>query len=553
MCSDQGHCQHVVSSRSLHCRFHNTDQPDLQHLPAENFTSTSSFTEFSPKQCIMLILEIPGLKRASISSLPVGDMDQLILEFSKLKVTATRVSRSPAVTIDHLPAEILANIFEYLSNDDIYNLPHRICAKGLFEKEGRLRFAQHRTWIDRKNLQQLTRISYHPTIRNFVQELIVGYEMPYYVKWKQFLKEQWMDKHSIRSQAPREITLRNFHTLARIPADSCPFCDGWPSLTEKWIAHKSALKSLQELQNSGKDVKILEEALRRFKGFNAITIDNWVRRDEERRKSGLRYFHVPESYRNYLSPWPGFSKPPRNTVLTTLIKVLSNTHSKPSSFEIMGNAESRWYHNGMLSAALNTYFHDYPFPSLTISNAFINMKRMQLRGLWGIYSTADDPSDPLTSSDKLLVCMLRSAVQLEELTLSFSGVDIQPPYTFGLRNIPLGRYPGTNRFRRLKTLHLAHFRLEPSHMDYFLKATAKSLMHLTLEDILLSGHWESAFDKLKGIFKLQSLHLQSLKKLAPPRRMGEFETYDTPYQKGGDEEALAWLCGRSETNPFRQT
>jgi hypothetical protein len=512
----------------------------------------------------MLILKIPGLKAAPISPLPVGDMDQLIIEFRKLKVTATRVSRSPAVTIDHLPAEILANIFEHLSNDDIYNLPYRICAKGLFEKEGRLRFAQHRTWIDKKNLQQLTRISYHPTIRNFVQELIVGYEMPCYIKLKHFLQEQWMDKHSIRSRAPRNIKLKNFHTLAGIPEDSCPFCDGWPSLSEKWIAHKSALKSLQELQNSGKDVKILEEALGRFESFNAITIDNFDRRDEERRKSGLRYFNVPESY--HLSRWPSFSKPSFskqscNTVLTTLIKVLSNTHSKPSSFEIMGNAGSRWHYDGMHSAALNTACFDYPFPSLTISNAFRNMKRMQLRGLWSINRSADDPqprnldSPLLSSSDKIMVCMLRSAVQLEELTLSFSGQYTFSPYTFGLPNIPLGRYPGTNRFRRLKTLHLAHFRLEPPHMDYFLKATAKTLTHLTLEDILLSGDWGSAFDKLKGIFNLQSLRLQSLKKITTPQRQGqdEYERYETPYQKGGDEEALAWLCGRSETNPFRIT
>lgn len=505
----------------------------------------------------MLILKIPSLKAAPTSPLPVGAIDQLILDFRKLKVTATRVSRSPAVTIDHLPAEILANIFEHLSNDDIYNLPHRICAKGLFDKEGQCRFGQHRTWIEKKNLQQLTRISYHPVIRNYVQELIVCHEMPCDIKLKDFLEEQWIDRHSKTTRTPRKITLENFHTLAEIPEDSCQFCNGLPSLSERWTAHKSALKSLRELQNNGKEVKILEEALTRFESFNAISIDNFDRGDEERRRLGLSYFHVSESY--HLAPWPSFSKRSCSTVLTILIKVLSITHSKISSFKIMGSAESHWHHDGILSAALNTACFDRPFPSLTISNAFRNMKRVHLRGLWASNAGRDDPqprdvnSQRLSSSDKVLVCMLRSAVQLEELILSFTDY-YMPPYTFGLPNIPLGRYPGTNRFRRLKILHLAHFRLQPEHLDYFLKATAKTLIHLTLEDILLSGNWESAFDKLKGIFRLRTLRLQSLKRLTTPERLGQhmLERCKPPYQNGGDEEALAWLCGRSETNPFRK-
>lgn len=506
----------------------------------------------------MLILKIPSLKAAPTSPLPVGAIDQLILDFRKLKVTATRVSRSPAVTIDHLPTEILANIFVHLSNDDIYNLPHRICAKGLFDKEGQCRFGQHRIWIEKKNLQQLTRISYHPIIRNFVQELVVSHEMPCDIELKDFLEEQWIDKHSKRTRVPRKLTLENFHTLAGIPEYSCPTCRGWPSLSDRWTAHKSALKSLQELQNSGKDVKILDEALTRFESFKAISIDNFAHGDEERRKLGLRYFHVSESY--HISPRPSFSRPSCSTVLTILIKVLSITHSKISSFEIMGNAESRWHHDGMQSAVINIASSDCPFPSLIISNAFRNMKRVELRGLWTLNDWADDPqprnanSQPLSSSDRMLVCMLRSAVQLEELTLSFSDGYRMHPYTFALPNIPLGRYPGTNRFRRLKILHLAHFRLQPQHLDYFLKATAKTLIDLTLEDILLSGGWESAFDKLKGIFRLRALRLQSLKRLTTPERHGRhmLERCKPPYQKGGDEEALAWLCGRSETNPFRK-
>ncbi len=486
-------------------------------------------------------------------------MDQLILAFRKLKVTVPRFPRSPAVTIDHLPAEILAIIFEHLSNDDIFNLPHRICAKGLFNKEGQRRFSQHRTWIEPRSLQNLTHVSHHPIIREFVQELIFCLEMPCNIDLKGFLREHWQIIHSREDGVPGELTLGNFHTLAGIAEGSCQVCSGLPSLSDRWTDHKSTLEALQKLRYSGKDVKVLVEAFQRFKGFDVVSIDNYYRSAKERRNLGLRYFYVEERH-NIGASRPTHLIPISSTVVPLLVDALSITSSKPSSFKVMGDANSWLYEDQRQSLSMDIDFLELTVPPSSISGAFSNMKNIELRGLSFYNTTKDEPDlrtarrKPLTSSDLAMNYIIGSAFRIEELTVRFNDELRFAGYTFGLPSIPVSKYLGWNRLLRLKKLDLAHFRVWPQYLVDFLKTPAKTLTHLTLEDILLNGSWESTFNELKGSFRLESLCLKSLHRLKsgpiaqPDFIVGECEP---PYRNGGDEEALAWLCGRSETNPFR--
>ena len=498
-------------------------------------------------------------------------MDQLILAFSEFSMRPRPVPPLPAVTINCLPAEILAKIFEHLSNDDILNLPHRISAKGLFDIEGRRRFSQHRTWIEKQSLQNLTRVSRHPVSRRYVQELIFCHEMPCELTLEHFIA-YWAMKHSssigrpLKSfypylEAPlkeyEEVTLENFHTLVGTPEGSCSVCSCWSSLSARWDAHQSTIKDLQKLQEDGEDIRMLAEAFNRFESPSAISIDNFHRSAEDRRDLGLRYFFDTETDSNCASTCEGSGNLYQydSTFLRTVVKALLISNSKLSSFKIWGNANRSWYNDREstgLSLSLNWI--------TAVDDAFSNVRKMELRGIWCMQGYPMDRKPrrggvlPLLCWEEDINNIIRSAVWLEELTIHFTSLR-QTGTTYGLPDTVLDRLPGPNRLRHLKKLDLAHFRVQAARLVAFLQVSAKTLKHLILRDVVLHGSWESVFDELKGVYRLEILRLRSLQIITPNTIPSWVELCgcETPYQAGGDEEALAWLCGRSEVNPFRPT
>ena len=564
------HCD--VDTCIIHCQFENVLIRDHSRIQERNFINESSSNSLHPNHCI--IFESPQLSIIATPVLPlkVRTMDELIIGFQRLSIREMRVPRSPAVNIDRLPAEILANVFQHLSNDDIFNLPHAICAKGLFDTEGRHRFRQHHIWIERQSLQNLARVSRHPVVRKYVKELVLCYQMPRDITLKRFL-EYWAIQHAKPYKTPEDLTLDNFHALIGVPENHCTFCSAWPSLSQRWIAHKSTLKDLENLQKSREDVEMLVEAFRRFENFDAIVFDNSCRGVQERRFFRVGYFHHTEDDKTWSTFDRSFSLQLDSTPIDALIKALSISRSKPRSFRIMNNATCWWYKDEMYSASLyieHLYRAEFfsGFSSFAICDAFCNMRQLELRGLiffknresdWSTnrresdlpLGEAEDAS--LTRSDQVMICIIRSAIWLEELTIHLTDLRIEGT-TYGLPQIPLSTYPGPNQLCQMKRLDLAHFSVRPKHLITFLKLVAKSLTHLTLGDILLNGNWESVFDDIKGVFQLQCLRLYSLKIREPHGlRTPPFgEPCETPHQVGGDDEALAWLCGRSKVNPFRR-
>ena len=78
--------------------------------------------------------------------------------------------------MDLLPSEILSEIFEYLSNEDIINLPHRTVARGLSESQAIDYFEREiQLVLDEQSLQRLLRISKHITIAQTVTKLAITF------------------------------------------------------------------------------------------------------------------------------------------------------------------------------------------------------------------------------------------------------------------------------------------------------------------------------------------------------------------------------------------
>ena len=539
---------------------------DLLVYAFQSLTLTTKLVSRLPRLDIdQLIFRRSTRKTDPVFSLPPVNIDELICAFQALTVASKPTSSLPPVDIYQLPTEILAQIFKNLSNKDILNLPHRICAKGLFDSKGQRRFSRHRVWLETRSLQSLTRVSYHPVIRRFIQELSFGLEVPSDSDLENFLLIHWMYRHRKGRHMPKKITLESFHTLAEIQEDDCQYCRGWPSLSQRWTDHRSALRSWRELQCSRKGLNALAGAFRRFENFKRVSIDNFYRKEEERRKLGLRYFL--DKYKCDRRFKGTFAIKHSAKLLGLIVSALSISDSKPNSFRLLGDASGKLNNGRKASVALNLSCLRYEVSPAAVSKAFSNLKKIELRGLW---RSGLDTAIRRPGSDMAVNRIVESAISLEELTLHYTGIRL----TECINELPLLRLYrdlGPDRFVWLKKLDLAHFTVQPQSLSKFLKASAKSLEDMMLTDILLrgigissgifhvvylEGAWESTFDDLKDSFQLKTLRLDSLKILSQPRGQivrhgfGDVQC-EAPRQTGGDKEALAWLCGNSEINPFR--
>ena len=472
---------------------------------------------------------------------------------------------SPRGTIDHLPAEILGQVFEYLSDDDILNLPHWLCAKGLLEKEGRCRFGQHHVWAEEKSVQKLVRFSRHPIIQEFVEELVLAIEVPQDIDLEIFLESHWHEKHGIVSMAPEDLSLENFHTLARIPGKDCQHCAGWPSLSQRWTEHRQFLRSFQGLKRNKKDIAA---ALRRLEHLSIITIDNLYRSEEARRDLGHRYFFNLD--KRLHSNWPEVMFAPEP--LSSLISAMWYSRLKLSSFRITGNGDSAWSDGGEVPLGLYPEFLFLGLLGFIGLRIFKNLRILELRDMctyeqkWSRQEGVEKAKVVDSLSDLVIQCIIEPAASLEELTIHCTGLR-KAGSTHGLLILPLYGYLGSNPCRPLSKLDLAYFMVSSNQFVRFLKAFTSTLKTLVLDDILLAkgrtsafdkstgisrvvqrwGTWEATFYKLKGLFQLQSLRLHSLMETDDDI----FPLCEVHHPIGGDEEALLWLCGRSAATHFR--
>ncbi|MCJ1459525.1 hypothetical protein MMC28_009904 [Mycoblastus sanguinarius] len=175
-----------------------------------------------------------------------------------------------------LLAEILVNIFEYLSDDNLLDLPGSIVGKGLLEQEGTCRFHTITLCLEKADLERLMKISDHPIASKYVEVLIFGTDKALKLTWPEFLNYQW-DMHTSYGppHPPSDLESRTFHKTVGVKNwQECAKCDG-RRLRSIYESFSQASDVQHELEYSGSDVRMLSHALERLENVKELEIDNF--------------------------------------------------------------------------------------------------------------------------------------------------------------------------------------------------------------------------------------------------------------------------------------
>jgi hypothetical protein len=442
----------------------------------------------------------------------------------------------PGLLLEMLPNEVLAETIEYLSNDDLLNLPYQVLKNGLLKAEGLRRFGQHRVWMDKKNLYRLARISNHPIIRQYVEELVFYLDKPCEP-----------DKFHIRGHD--HVTRRR----------------GWPSLEAKYLAMKKTSDDQQKLTEDGTDIRILVMAFTSLPNAKTVTIDNIDRLGREREELGAALFARQQIYRGEFALRGDHG----TYLLTLLIKALAASPVKPDTLQVISEAtpaitrpDLRFFYNGgRPRTAISLADLLYTVPSSAYPAAFGEMKKLDLRDLRRTqlednYSYCDGNRQKLErlpgSSTKSLERIVKSAVSISDLTIGHAK-GISAISSECMLDIQLNSLLGSGGHPHLRILELSDLVTQQWHMVGSLQACAPALTDLTLGTIHLNqGTWARTFDNLKGLFKLERLELGKLSMSGADCKdeTGQDNIHDVVGSDDSDN-TLGWLCDTIETNQFR--
>lgn len=443
--------------------------------------------------------------------------------------------RRQGLTLEMLPNEILAETIKYLSDEDLLNLPCRVLRNGLLKAEGLRRFGQHRVWMEKKSLYWLRKISNHPIISQYVEELIF-----------------YLDKPC----EPEKFYIKGYEDTSRRRA--------WPSLEAKYLAMKETFDDQQKLTEDGNDIRILVMAFTNLPNAKTVAIDNIDRLGREREELGAAPFARQQIHRGE-SELRGDHG---TYLLTLLIKALAASPLKPDTLKVISEAipantrpDLRFFYNGdRPRTAISLADLLYTVPSSAYPKAFGEMKKLDLRDLRRtqledqyLYCNEDGQElerSPWSYSEPL-ERIVKSAVSVSDLTIGHAK-GLSNMTSKNMLDIGLHHLLGSGGHPHLQRLELSDLVTQQWHMVGSLQACAPTLTDLTLGRIHLDqGTWARTFDNLKGLFKLERLDLGRLS-MSGRDCNDETGQYDIHDVVGSDENenTLRWLCGTIETNPF---
>ncbi len=432
----------------------------------------------------------------------------------------------PRLLLEMLPSEVLAETIEYLSNDDLLNLPYRVLKNGLLKAEGLRRFRQHRVWMDKKDLYRLARISNHPIIRQYVEELVFYLDKP---------------------REPDKFDLRGHNRSL-------------------YLAYKKTSDDLQKLTEDGTDIRILVMAFTSLPNANTVTIDNIDRLLEERYELGAAVSVEDQIYHGEYK----LDGDHGTYLLTLLVKALAASPVKPATLQVISAAtpaitrpDLRFFYNGGgPRTAISLAGSLYTVPSSAYPAAFGEMKKLDLRDLRR--TQLEDNHSYFGSNGRELERVpgpftepleriVKSAVSISDLTIGHTTKGICAIRSEFMLDIQLSSLLEPGGHPHLRRLELADLVTQQWHMVGSLQACAPALTDLTLGTIHLNqGTWARTFDNLKGLFKLERLELGKLDMSGADCKdeTGQDKFHDVVGSDDSDN-ILGWLCGTIENNPYR--
>lgn len=152
-------------------------------------------------------------------------------------------------SMQHLPTELLTEIYSYLPFDDIVNLPIHLTSRADLNLEYEYELDAS---LEKKALQRTVRISINPSLAHLVKKITFSTKKPGFINSKDFLKRAWKEhvlrrnkspslatqknrtsrdheggpagKWKMTSKAPENLTFENFHELVDVTESKYLYC-----------------------------------------------------------------------------------------------------------------------------------------------------------------------------------------------------------------------------------------------------------------------------------------------------------------------------------------
>lgn len=468
-----------------------------------------------------------------------------------------------------LPNELLAQIYSYLSTDDVANLPFHITSRVLLKNDFKQAFNHLLVTLEIKPLEQLVRISTNPSLCGLVTKITISTRRTGFVDVAGFLERAW--KEHVRRQnkiftlaaakgqrnlapgsrktsklpANLQVTLNNFHQLIGVVESECYYCHALP-LRMQYICAKDKYHEWEAWHLRRQDISTLTFALRRLQNLRQVNIDHEMS-NKSREAShqvaatslGSPQFFIRPPYNECPTMWS------RKDLYEVLVQALWPLEEAGGISEIRKYVSPCCYLGDALYLMISNKLH--VIASEILGKALFtkgDLKMTTIRNVHNmlVYRGTISASSlgtcvPIEMRPGSLQGFVRSMARLHGLTLGTSDDD--GPSAISIRmcyvlesNISFG----------LSVLDLTGYWIRQSTMAACLKAAAPTLRSLRLHRMALAlGNWASLFDELGDRFRLEALSL----------RLRDYERNLVDFSEEDIQDVLDWLCGRSDFHSVR--
>ena len=184
--------------------------------------------------------------------------------------------------MDRLPNEILVEIFAYLPQSAIINLPFHYTLMGLTEADCKRRFQQLDGLIEKVNLHQMARAAANPYLRPCVNKIYLMTYSPAVCRLEPFRSLCWR-RHQDLMQYHYQNHIKGTATMPlnsdandtpeypELLEKQCPFC-GFESFETRNPLEISRLSEQRRFENSHQALRLLLSIIDRFPNLNTIRI-----------------------------------------------------------------------------------------------------------------------------------------------------------------------------------------------------------------------------------------------------------------------------------------
>lgn len=471
--------------------------------------------------------------------------------------------------MNHLPNELLTEIYSYLPAEDIANLPFHMTSRAFLDKEHKRCFNESYASLEKNDLLRLVRISTNPSLADLVTKVTFSTKRPGFIGEERFLKKAWKEhvrrrnkslcsaavkdwashgherdpapNRETTSKLPENLTLENFHELIGVAESECYYCH------DKSLKMQYACIEAKYLHWKSCHISTLTFTFFRLRNLREIWFENNKKEDIKRVNHGPadRALGIPPFLCN-----PPYNQCPAQWSNSNLYEVVIQAVWPLQHVECVFPSNLRPSHfpkpqpDFRLSLGnLHVYISRSVDGKILVDNDIEDLElaiipnRPIFRGTLSVSSI--DTCVPVEFSRARLYAFMKSIHVLRGLKLACADDSTHGP------SIRLHRTQlllACKSCAYLSKLDLSGYMILQSTIVQCLKAAAKTLRSLRLYRIVLSkGNWAYLFDHLGDQFCLNTLSLE-LWDFA--RKLVKFSDKDV-------QDVMDWMGGRSDFHPLR--